>query len=123
MSYEAKVRDAQLQVVQHGSRSSFRRRVVDALQSLVPSHAGFCFLGRGEARAAADGTRVAQDRRAGIELDPELSLSHSFGFSPSDVCATMRRAYLATELYPAAEWLAIPYFAGHSTEGVTTALL
>ena len=75
----------------------------------------------------ADGTRLVGDGRVGMILD--LPLAHAFGFSPADVCATMRRAYLATELYPAEEWLAIPYFAalaassggssGGSSEGVT----
>lgn len=124
MSYEARLRAAQLQVVQHGSRSSFRRRVVDAMRSVVPSQAAFCFLGRGEARASSDATRVVGHGRVGLDLDPELRLSHAFGFSPADVCATMRRTYLATELYPADEWLSIPYFAAHSkSEGIATALL
>jgi DNA-binding CsgD family transcriptional regulator len=124
MSFEASLRGAQLQVVQHGSRSSFRRRVIDATRSLVPARVGFCFLGRGEARAAADATRVVDDARAGVDLDADLPLSHAFGFSPTDVCATLRRAYLATELYPAAEWLTIPYFAAHGKqEGVASAIL
>jgi DNA-binding CsgD family transcriptional regulator len=123
MSYEARLRGAQLQVVQHGSRSSFRRRVVDAMRSVINSKAGFCFLGRGEARAAADGTRVTGEGRSGVDLDPELRLSHAFGFSPADVCATMRRAYLATELYPADEWLSIPYFAAHKDDRLAGAIL
>jgi DNA-binding CsgD family transcriptional regulator len=109
MSHEPKLRAAELQVVQHGSRASFRRRVVDALRSVVPAHAGFCFLGRGDGRAISDATRVVGDNRVGIALGPDVRLAKAFSFTPSDVCATMRRAYLATELYP--EWQAVPYFA------------
>ena len=111
LSHEPKLRAAELQVVQHGSRSSFRRRVIDALRSVVPAYAGFCFLGRGDGRAIRDATRVVGDNRVGIALGADVRLAKAFSFTPSDVCATMRRAYLATELYPADEWQAVPYFA------------
>jgi hypothetical protein len=65
-SYEAKLREAELQVVQHGSRSSFRRRVIDAMRSLVSSTGAFCFLGRGDGRAIGDATRVVGDNRVTI---------------------------------------------------------
>jgi DNA-binding CsgD family transcriptional regulator len=110
-THEANLRAAELQVVQHGSRSSFRRRVVDALRSVTPSFAGFCFLGRGDGRAISDATRVVADNRVGIALGADVPLAKAFAFTPSDVCATQRRAYLATELYPADEWHAVPYFA------------
>jgi len=124
MSYEPNLRAAELQVVQHGSRSSFRRRVVDALRSVVPSFAGFCFLGRGDNRAIRDASRVVGDNRVGIELGAEVRLSKAFGFTPADVCATMRRAYLVTELFPADEWQRLPYFtANGKDEGVTSTLV
>jgi DNA-binding CsgD family transcriptional regulator len=127
LSHEPKLRAAELQVVQHGSRSSFRRRVIDALRSVVPAHAGFCFLGRGDGRAIRDATRVVGDNRVGIALGADIRLAKAFSFTPSDVCATMRRAYLATELYP--EWQAVPFFAenafGEKTAGagVSSALV
>jgi len=124
LSQEASLRAAELQVVQHGSRSSFRRRVVDALRSVAPSVAGFCFLGRGDGRAVSDATRVVGDNRVGIELGADVRLARAFAFVPSDVCATTRRAYLATELYPVDEWRAVPYFATNGAdEGVVSALV
>jgi DNA-binding CsgD family transcriptional regulator len=123
ISHEAKLRDAELQVVQHGSRASFRRRVVDAMRSLVPSTAGFCFLGRGEGRAVGDATRVVGDTRVGIALGADVGLADAFGFSPSDVCATTRRAYLATELYPGDEWQSVPYFAENRAEAAIATVL
>lgn len=124
MAHEANLRAAELQVVQHGSRASFRRRVVDALRSVVPSGAGFCFLGRGDGRAISDATRVVGDNRVGIALGPQMRLEKAFGFTPADVCATTRRAYLITELYPEGEWQALPYFAQNGKdEAVSTALV
>ncbi|MGO8997195.1 MAG: helix-turn-helix transcriptional regulator [Polyangiaceae bacterium] len=116
MSPEAKLREAELQVVQHGSRSSFRRRVVDALRSVVTSTSAFCFLGRGDGRAVSDATRVVGDNRVGINLDADVRLAQAFTFTPADVCATTRRAYLLSELYPADEWQKVPYFAGNGKE-------
>jgi DNA-binding CsgD family transcriptional regulator len=43
-----------------------------------------------------------------------VRLSQAFGFVSTDLCATTRRAYLATELYPDAERLELPYFKNHS---------
>jgi DNA-binding CsgD family transcriptional regulator len=124
LSYEANVRAAELQVVQHGSRSSFRRRVVDALRGVVPAKAGFCFLGRGDGRAVSDATRVVDDDRVGIQLDKNIRLADAFAFAPTDVCATTRRAYLHTELYPADEWQDVPYFATNGRdEGISSVLL
>ncbi len=114
MSLEARLRAAELQVVQHGSRASFRRRVIDAMRSVVPATAGFCFLGRGDGRALSDGTRLVDDNRVGVELDRDMRLAHAFGINPADVCATTRRAYLAAELYPPDEWAKVPFFAANS---------
>jgi DNA-binding CsgD family transcriptional regulator len=116
MSSEANLRAAELQVVQHGSRSSFRRRVIDAMRSVVPATSAFCFLGRGDGRAASDATRVVGDGRVGLSLDRNVRLSEAFAFVPADVCATTRRAYLLTELYPSDEWPNVPYFAANGKE-------
>jgi DNA-binding CsgD family transcriptional regulator len=43
-----------------------------------------------------------------------IALSKAFGFVAVDVCATTRRAYQATELYPDSERLELPYFKTHS---------
>jgi DNA-binding CsgD family transcriptional regulator len=118
LSFEASLRDAQLQVVQHGSRASFRRRVIDAMRSVVPASAGFCFLGRGDGRALSDATRVVGDNRVGIELDRDTRLAQAFGIVAADVCATTRRAYLAVELYGPGDWPKVPYFASNA-EGAT----
>jgi DNA-binding CsgD family transcriptional regulator len=124
LSREAQRRAAELQVVQHGSRSSFRRRVIDAMRSVVPSTGAFCFLGRGDGRAIGDATRVVGDNRVGIQLDKNLRLEKAFAFTAADVCATIRRAYLLTELYPADEWPTVPYFATNGKdEGITSILV
>jgi len=124
MSQQEKLRGAALQVVQHGSRASFRRRVVDALRSVVPAAAGFCFLGRGDGRAVRDATRVVGESRVGLGLGPDVRLSEAFGFTPADVCATNRRAYQVTELYPPAEWPKLPYFSANGPdEAIADALL
>jgi DNA-binding CsgD family transcriptional regulator len=123
LSSEANVRAAELQVVQHGSRSSFRRRVVDALRSVVPSTAGFCFLGRGDGRAVGDATRVVGDERVGIVLGKDTRLAEAFTFNAADVCATTRRAYLLTELYPPDEWPRVPYFAANGKDEAIASVL
>ncbi len=122
-SYEAKLREAELQVVQHGSRSSFRRRVIDAMRSLVASTGAFCFLGRGDGRAISDATRVIGDNRVGINLDKNIRLDKAFAFTAADVCATTRRAYLLSELYPADEWQAVPFFAANGKEESIASIL
>jgi hypothetical protein len=58
MTHEALLTAAELQVVQHGSRASFRRRVFDALRSLVQAPAAFCCLGTDDARAYLDSSRL-----------------------------------------------------------------
>ena len=55
----------QLQVVQHGSRSSFRRRVVDALRSVVPRPGAFSASGRRRSRLRRrDARRRRRPRRS-----------------------------------------------------------
>src|SRR5205823_2151012 len=49
---------ARLQVVQPGSRASFRRRVMDALALLVPAPGAFFCFGRDDGRAYNDSSRI-----------------------------------------------------------------
>ncbi len=122
--HEALLSAAELQVVQHGSRASFRRRVLDALRSVVPAPAAFVCLGTDDARAYADSTRLVDGTATPLSDTAGIALTAAFGFVPADVCATLRRAYQATELYPDAERLALPYFAKHSKpDGLVHALL
>lgn len=122
-SAQDSLRDAKLQVVQHGSRASFRRRVVDSMRTLVRAPAGFFCMGTQDALAYADASWVVDGGsvpvpkssvRAGSR--PALKLSDAFGFTVSDVVATNRRAYLATELYPDAERAKLPYFKERAPE-------
>jgi DNA-binding CsgD family transcriptional regulator len=118
------LRAAALQVVQHGSRASFRRRVIDAMRSIVKAPVGFFCLGTQDTRAYADGTRVVDDVLAPILPHPGIKLSQAFGFVVADVAATTRRTYLADELYPATERAKLPYFQDHAgPANVTQALL
>jgi DNA-binding CsgD family transcriptional regulator len=123
-SSEAAIVAAQLQVVQHGSRASFRRRVVDALRSTVPAVAAFCCLGTDDIRAYGDATRLVDGTSQPMQGTRGVPLSKAFGFVVSDVVGTPRRAYVANELYPDAERAKLPYFAAHAaTSGLTQALL
>jgi DNA-binding CsgD family transcriptional regulator len=114
-SHEALLSAAELQVVQHGSRASFRRRVLDALRSVVSAPAAFVCLGTDDSRAYADSSRLVDGAVQPLK-ETGVSLTAAFGFVPADVCATQRRAYQGTELYPDAERLSLPYFANHSTK-------
>lgn len=124
MTQEALLAVAKLQVVQHGSRASFRRRVLDALQSVVEAPVAFLCLGTDDARAYADSSRLVDGVAQSMKQAEGVPLAKAFGFVAADVCTTARRAYLATELYPDAERAALPYFKTHSEpEGHAHALL
>jgi DNA-binding CsgD family transcriptional regulator len=88
--------------------------VLDALRSVVQAPAAFVCLGTDDARAYADSSRLVDGAVLPIKETDRVSLTAAFGFVLTDVCATQRRAYEATELYPAAERMALPYFAKHS---------
>lgn len=124
ITHEALLTAAELQVVQHGSRTSFRRRVFDALRSLVPAPAAFCCLGTDDARAYLDSSRLVDGVIQPVKDADGVPLAKAFGFVAADVCTTARRAYLATELYPDAERMGLPYFNTHSKpDGLKHALL
>ncbi len=120
---ESALAAAALQVVQHGSRASFRRRVVDALRSTVKAPVGFFCLGTHDTLAYADATRVVDEALSPITQHPGMSLSQAFGFVVADVATTTRRAYLADELYPAAERAKLPYFKDQAALASTTQAL
>ncbi len=120
-----KLQSAQLQVVQPGSRASFRRRVVDALRALVPSPAAFCFFGKEDARAYGDVTHVVDGAVRPIPAAADqVRLSAAFGFDPKSVVAGSRRAYASTELWRPEDKAVLPYFSQCATpDGLTEALL
>jgi DNA-binding CsgD family transcriptional regulator len=120
---EATLRAAALQVVQHGSRASFRRRVVDAMRSVVKAPIGFFCLGTQDTLAYGDSTRVVDDGLSQITAPAGVKLTQAFGFVTGDVVATTRRAYLADELYPATERAKLTYFQNHAGSGATQAVL
>jgi DNA-binding CsgD family transcriptional regulator len=124
MTDEALLTAAELQVVQHGSRTSFRRRVFDAMRSVVQAPAAFCCLGTDDARAYVDSSRFVDGVVKPVMGADGVPLAKAFGFVASDVCTTARRAYLATELYPDAERGMLPYFRTHAKlDGLTHAVL
>jgi DNA-binding CsgD family transcriptional regulator len=98
--------------------------VLDALRSVVPAPAAFVCFGTDNGRAYADSGRLVDGAVVPLKETEGVDLTAAFGFVPADVCATQRRAYQATELYPDAERMALPYFAKHSKpDGLTHALL
>ncbi len=119
-----KLRSAQLQVVLPGTRTSFRRRVVDCMQELVAAPGAFCFFGRDDARSYGDSTRLIDGTAAPILPSERLRLSSAFGFDAKSVVLSPRRAYLSSELWPEEERAALPYFRDSSlASGFTQTLL
>jgi DNA-binding CsgD family transcriptional regulator len=115
---------AQLQVVQPGSRASFRRRVIDAMRQLVNAPAAFVCFGTQDLRAYGDSTRMVDGVVMPLRKTEGVRLSAAFGFDPKSVAATQRRVYQSFELYPAAEQARLPYFAEHAgNDDLTRALL
>jgi DNA-binding CsgD family transcriptional regulator len=115
---------AQLQVMLPGSRASFRRRVIDAMRGLVPAPGGFCFFGREDARAYADGTRIVDGASRPAHASQGTRLSVALGFEPQSVVAGSRRAYVSSELWPDTERARLPYFRDCSqADGFVSALL
>ena len=87
-----KLQGAQLQVVLSGTRASFRRRVMDAMGSLIPASGAFCFFGRDDARAYGDGTRLVDQKNRPLQRTDGVALSAAFGFDLKSVVAAPRRA-------------------------------
>jgi DNA-binding CsgD family transcriptional regulator len=119
-----KLESAQLQVVLPGTRASFRRRVVDAMNDLIAAPGGFCFFGKDDGRAYADATRLVDGALRPLPAaSASLKLSAAFGFEPKSVVAAPRRAYVSTELWPDAERAALPYFAASAGDGMAHTLM
>ncbi len=110
---ESQILPLALQVVQPGSRQSFRRRVLDALRSAVPASSAFFCVGTDDARAYGDSSRVANGSFLSLVETEGVRLTAAFGFEVKSVAATARRVYRADELYPPAERLSLPYFKDH----------
>jgi len=124
VSDESVMESAQLQVVQPGSRASFRRRVIDTMRLLVPAPGAFVCFGTQDARAYGDSTRLVDNQPSPIKKSDGVRLSAAFGFDPKSVATTLRRAYLADELYPESERARLPYFAEHAAgDQMTRSLL
>jgi DNA-binding CsgD family transcriptional regulator len=120
----SEVREAQLQVVQPGSRGSYRRRVIEAMRTIVKAPGGFCCFGRDDTRAYSDATRIVDGASVGLRGADRIRLSAAFGFDAKSLVGTNRRAYVTTELYSESDRLALPYFREHSVpDGMTSALL
>src|SRR3954447_2414068 len=91
---------ARLSVVQHGTRASFRRRVMDAMRQVVPAAGAFFCFGTEDARAYGDSSRLVDGGLTPMKGSTGTRLTHAFGFETKSVVETMRRVYVAGELYP-----------------------
>jgi DNA-binding CsgD family transcriptional regulator len=119
-----KLQAAQLQVVLPGTRTSFRRRVIDAMGDLVSAPGAFCFFGTDDTRAYADATRVVDGQSKPLQRKGGIALSLAFGFDRKSVVATPRRAYSSSELWPESERASLPYFREESSaDGFTHAVV
>jgi DNA-binding CsgD family transcriptional regulator len=119
-----KLQSAQLQVVLPGSSSSFRRRVIDAMCDLVSAPGAFCFLGKEDARAYGDSTRLVDGNAKPVGGPAGTRLSSAFGFDRKSVVMSPHRAYLSTDLWPEGERATLPYFQDCSgADGFVHALL
>jgi DNA-binding CsgD family transcriptional regulator len=114
---------ARLSVVQHGTRSSFRRRVMDAMRQVVPASGAFFCLGTEDTRAYADSSRLVESVLSPLKAADGKRLTQAFGFETKSVVETTRRVYVAAELYPEDEKMKLPYFAEHASDGMKHTLL
>jgi DNA-binding CsgD family transcriptional regulator len=123
-AFDQAIQNAILQVIQPGSRASFRRRVLDAVRSAVSAPGAFFCFGTQDARAYGDSTRLVDHTASNLRGTDGLRLTKAFGFEAKSVVETPRRAYLAMELWPDDERMKLPYFAEHSVkDGFTQALV
>lgn len=120
---EAGLDTARLSVVQHGTRASFRRRVMDAMRQLVPASGAFICFGTEDTRAYGDSSRLVDGSPQALKGEPGIRLTQAFGFETKSVVETTRRVYLANELYPDDERMKLPYFSAHAESGMKHALL
>src|SRR5262245_58536058 len=111
MAFDKAMQGAVLQVIQPDSRASFRRRVLDAVRSVVTAPGAFFCFGTQDARAYADSTRLVDQAPTSLRGTDGLRLTKAFGFEAKSVVETPRRAYLAMELWPDDERMKLPYFA------------
>ena len=114
---------ARLAVVQHGTRASYRRRVIDAMRQLVPAPGAFVFFGTEDSRAYGDFSRLVDGSPQHVKATDGVRLTQAFGFETKSVVETTRRVYVANELYPDDERMKLPYFAAHAESGMKQALL
>lgn len=114
---------ARLSVVQHGTRSSFRRRVMDAMRQVVPATGAFVFFGTEDTRAYGDSSRLVDAVLQPVKATDGQRLTAAFGFETKSVVETTRRVYVAGELYPEDEKVKLPYFAAHASDGMKHTLL
>ena len=105
---------ARLQVVQPGSRASFRRRVMDAMRNVVPSTGTFFCFGKDDSRAYGDSSRIVDGASHALGKTDGVKLTQAFGFETKSVVETTRRVYVTMELYPDDERKKLPYFRDHS---------
>lgn len=113
---------AKLLVVQPGTRANFKRRVMDAMRTLVPAPAAFFCFGTNDVLAYREGMRVVDGTTRPVSAGENGTLSGAFGFDPRNVVVTARRAYLSDELYPEAERKNLGYFAAHAGDRLTRTL-
>jgi DNA-binding CsgD family transcriptional regulator len=114
---------ARLSVVQHGTRASFRRRVMDAMRQVVPAAGAFICFGTEDTRAYADSSRIVDGAASALKGSDAVRLTQAFGFETKSVVETTRRVYVAGELYPEDERMKLPYFAAHAGDKMKHTLL
>ena len=81
---------ARLSVVQHGTRASFRRRVMDAMRQVVPASGAFFCFGTEDTRAYADSSRVVDNVASSLQSSEGMRLTQAFGFEAKSVVETTR---------------------------------
>lgn len=118
---ESSLDAAKLLVVQPGTRQSFKRRVMDAMRTVVPAPGAFFCFGTNELLAYREGSRVVDGASRSVTGKDRL-LSAAFGFDAKSLVVSGRRAYLSSELYPEADRVKLDYFASHAGDGFTKAL-
>lgn len=111
-----------LGIVVPGTRSGFRRRVLDALLKIAPASYACMFMGTDEARAYGDALHLVDGEPVVDAPSTEASLKVALGLDLASIVMTPRRVYSVSELYSEAERAHLPFFqtpwAKRYTEGV-----